>query len=61
MTTGSAWTVESYAPVPDSSGLWYNEIPNANATQQFQVYATCGTLTSGPCTYTGNGAINFCS
>jgi hypothetical protein len=59
-TTGSEWTTAGYAPSPESSGTWYNTIPNANATQQYQVYVTYGASASGNCTYVGDGALNSC-
>jgi hypothetical protein len=60
-TAGSDWTTRAYAPAPNSSGTWYNTITNADPTQQYQVYVTYGTASSGTCTYTGNGAVNSCS
>jgi hypothetical protein len=60
VTAGDGYTALSYAPVPDSKGVWYNAIPNANFAHQYSVYATYGDATSTTCTYTGNGQLNAC-
>jgi hypothetical protein len=61
-TAGTAWTAVPYAAPPDSSGIWYNEIPpaNSNLAHQYLVYATYGDATSASCTYLGNSALNSC-
>jgi hypothetical protein len=61
-TAGTPWTAAPYAALPDSKGIWYNEIPPANVTlaHQYLVYATYGDATSASCTYLGNSAFNSC-
>jgi hypothetical protein len=59
-TAGSAFTTIAYAPVPDSKGIWYNTIPNANFSHQYTVYAVYGDATSTDCTYAGDGKLTAC-
>ncbi len=59
-TRGSAWTTAADAPVPDSTGRWFNAIPNANFDEAYDVYATTETWSYGPCAYTGHGSIQLC-
>jgi hypothetical protein len=61
LTRASAWTTEAHAPAPDARGNWYNAIPNADAGERYEVYATYETWFRGPCEYTGNGSIQLCS
>ena len=60
VTAGGGFVALAYAPVPDSKGIWYNAIPNANFSHQYAVYATYGDATSTTCTYTGNSQLNAC-
>ena len=60
VTAGGGYSAVAYAPAPDSKGIWYNAIPNANFAHQYSVYATYGDATSTPCTYSGNGQLNSC-
>lgn len=60
VTTGGPWVTEPFAPSPDSSGIWYHSIANANYFQQYQVYVTYGGFTSVTCTYQGTNAITWC-
>jgi hypothetical protein len=61
-TAGTVWTAVPYTSLPDSKGIWYNEIPpaNSNFAHQYLVYATYGNATSTSCTYLGNSAFNSC-
>jgi hypothetical protein len=61
-TAGTPWTAASWTALPDSKGIWYNEIPPANVTlsHQYLVYATYGDASSASCTYLGNSAFNLC-
>jgi hypothetical protein len=59
-TAGGGYTALAYAPVPDSKGIWYNAILNANFAHQYNVYVTYGDATSATCTYAGNGQFNQC-
>jgi hypothetical protein len=59
-TAGTGFTAAAYAPIPDSKGIWYNTIPNANFTHQYIVYVTYGDATSASCTYAGNAQLNAC-
>lgn len=60
VTAGGGFATLAYAPVPDSKGIWYNAIPNANFSHQYAVYATYGDATSTTCTYAGNSQLNAC-
>jgi hypothetical protein len=59
-TAGSSVMPIAYTPTPDSKGVWYNSIPNANFGHQYVVYAVYGDTTSASCTYAGNGQFNSC-
>ena len=61
-TAGTGWIAIPYTTLPDSKGIWYNEIPpaNSNLAHQYLVYATYGDATSTSCTYLGNSAFNSC-
>lgn len=60
VTAGTGFTALAYAPVPDSKGVWYNAIPNANFSHQYSVYAVYGDATSTTCAYAGDGHFNSC-
>ena len=60
VTAGTGFAALSYMPPPDSKGIWYNAIPNANFAHQYAVYVTYGDATSTVCTYSGNGQLNWC-
>ena len=59
-TAQSAWTPLSYAPIPDSTGIWYNAIENVDYTHQYSVYITYDDRNSGSCSYFGNGSATNC-
>lgn len=63
ITAGTAWNQAS-AATPDSSGTWYNYIPNANTSHQYSVYVVYDAFDTrnaqGLCTYTGNGGTTWC-
>ncbi|HEY1435132.1 MAG TPA: hypothetical protein VGG65_07135, partial [Thermoanaerobaculia bacterium] len=60
VTRGSPWALETYAPAPDASGVWYNFIPNADPGEQYQVYLTSATISTATCAYAGDGTRNLC-
>jgi hypothetical protein len=59
-TRRSAWTTETFAPVPDGRGVWYNAIPNANFSERYEVYITASSTATDTCTYTGDGTRKLC-
>lgn len=59
-TAQSAWAPISFAPVPDSTGTWYNSIPNVDYTHQYSVYIVYDNRNSGTCSYFGNGSATNC-
>jgi hypothetical protein len=59
-TAQSAWTPLSYAPIPDSTGTWYNSIPSVDYTHQYSVYITFDDVSSSHCSYFGNGSATTC-
>ena len=62
VTAGGGWNLVGYAPPPDpTSHLWYNSFP-ANFSHTYSVYAVYDAVStsSSPCTYAGNGTINWC-
>src|SRR4030095_6786568 len=60
ITAGTAWIPLSYAPVPDSSNIWYNAIENANPFHMYQVQVRYDAVTSAICTYQGTNSITWC-
>jgi hypothetical protein len=61
VTAGSGWVTVSYAPSPDSNGIWLNSISNANYYHQYQVKVVYDALvTVCPCTYQGTNSITWC-
>jgi hypothetical protein len=59
-TIGSSWAPLSFAPIPDSTGIWYNAIENVNYSHQYSVYISYNDRSSGGCSYFGNGAATNC-
>jgi hypothetical protein len=59
-TAQSGWTPLSYAPIPDSTGSWYNAIENVDYTHQYSVHITFDDRNSGNCSYFGNGSATTC-
>lgn len=63
LTTGSGWTQAASAN-PDSSGTWYNYIPNVVYWHQYNVYVTYDAFDTrngqGVCTYSANGGTTWC-
>ena len=55
-----AWNTEGYAPPPDSSGIWYNSIANADPFRRYEVYVTYSGYQSVHCTYAGTNSITSC-
>ena len=44
----------------DGNGIWLNDIPNANPSHQYQVYAKYDVITTATCTYQGTGGNTWC-
>lgn len=61
LSRGSAWTTQPDAPAPHADGAWYNAIPNADARERYEAYATSETQAIGPCAYGGHGSIALCA
>ena len=59
-TAQSAWTPLDFAPIPDSTGIWYNSIQNVNYAHQYSVYIVYDNRSSGTCSYFGNGSATNC-
>jgi subtilisin family serine protease len=59
-TAGTGWVLEPYAPAPDSSGIWYNAVPNVNYSHQYVLLAGYDVVASAMCLYAGDGALNWC-
>jgi|KBSSwiStaDraftv2_1062776.scaffolds.fasta_scaffold02112_10 O-antigen ligase len=60
VTRGSGWTTQTYAPVPDARGTWYNFIPNADPRERYDVLITSPATASETCTYEGSGFRTVC-
>jgi hypothetical protein len=59
-TAGTSWVLHPYAPLPDSNGIWMNEIPNANYSHVYEVQVTYDVVTSAVCSYAGHNSISWC-
>jgi hypothetical protein len=46
--------------VPDSNGIWYHSIPNANYFSLYDVYVNYSGKTSATCRYNGGNTITWC-
>lgn len=60
VTAGAGWVKHTYAPLPDSNGIWLMDIPNANFSHVYQVYAKYDAVTTSVCTYSGANSISWC-
>jgi hypothetical protein len=60
VTANGSWQLRSYAPLPDSNGIWLNEIPNANYSHVYQVEVTYDAVSSPTCSYAGQNSISWC-
>lgn len=60
LTLGGSWFTDPYQPLPDATGIWYNQILNANTSNRYEVKVTYGGVTSPTCTYPGTGGIYWC-
>ena len=61
VTTGTGWVLDNdNDTVPNSNGIWINEIPNANPYHVYEVKVIYDVITSGVCTYTGQNSISWC-
>ena len=61
VTRRSGWTTQTYAPVPDSRGTWYNFIPNADPRERYDVLITSPATASETCVYEGSGFRTVCA
>jgi hypothetical protein len=59
LTAGTGWSQVSYAPLPDSTGIWYNSFP-ADYTHQYEAYVKYDIRQSRTCVYAGNNDIVWC-
>ena len=59
-TAQSGWMPLDFAPIPDSTGTWYNSIQNVDYTHQYSVYIVYDNRSSGTCSYFGNGSATTC-
>jgi hypothetical protein len=59
VTAGTGWSNQG-AALPNSSGIWYAAIQNANAAHLYSAYVTYDVIKSATCTYNGNNAISWC-
>jgi hypothetical protein len=60
VTLNGAWTLKNFSAPVDANGIWINDIPNANFSHVYAVYVKYDVTTSATCTYSGNGANNWC-
>jgi O-antigen ligase len=60
VTRRSGWTTQTYAPVPDARGTWYNFIPNADPRERYDVLITSPATASETCIYEGSGFRTTC-
>lgn len=56
----STFTRKNYDAPVDANGIWLNDIPNANPAHVYEVYGVYDVMTTNRCTYSGNGANNWC-
>jgi hypothetical protein len=59
LTAGAGWTYGGTA-APDSGGIWYAAIQNANYSHMYSAYVEYDAITSATCSYAGNNAMNWC-
>jgi hypothetical protein len=56
----TTFTKKNYDAPTDANGIWLNDIPNANPSHTYEVYATYDVMTTNRCTYAGTGSNNWC-
>jgi hypothetical protein len=54
------WSLASYAPPPDSNGIWVNAIPSVNYNHVYTAVAIFSGAASNYCTYQGNSGMVWC-
>jgi hypothetical protein len=59
LTARTGWVYHPYAPLPNSEGYWFTDIPNADFSHVYQVYATYSSV-SDNCNYWGGNQISWC-
>ncbi|HEX7241697.1 MAG TPA: S8 family peptidase, partial [Longimicrobiaceae bacterium] len=60
VTTGGSFVKAPYAAPTDSNGIWINDIPNADFSQQYEAYVQYDVTRSTTCRYAGAGDITWC-
>jgi hypothetical protein len=60
VSTSGPWVTESYRPLPNTNGIWYQSVPYANYSQQYEVRVTYAGITWPSCTYPGSGTVHWC-
>jgi hypothetical protein len=56
----TSFTRKNYDAPTDANGIWLNDIPNANPSHVYEVYATYDVITTSRCTYAGTNSNNWC-
>ncbi|HEU0014535.1 MAG TPA: hypothetical protein VFQ45_12670 [Longimicrobium sp.] len=60
LTANGAWIKRSNEAGTDPNGIWLNDIPNADYTHRYAVYAKYDVITTSTCTYAGTSSITWC-
>jgi hypothetical protein len=60
VTAGGSFVKKNFDAGTDANGIWLNDIPNADPTHQYAVYAKYDVVTTGTCTYAGGNNITWC-
>ncbi|MFL5538262.1 MAG: hypothetical protein ACJ8J0_04690 [Longimicrobiaceae bacterium] len=56
----TTFTRKNYDAPTDANGIWLNDIPNANPSHVYEVYATYDVITTSRCTYAGTNSNTWC-
>jgi hypothetical protein len=59
LTARTGWVYHPYAPLPNTDGYWFTDIPNADFSHVYQVYATYSSV-ADDCYYWGGNQISWC-
>lgn len=59
LTARTGWVYHPYAPLPNTDGYWFTDIPNADFSHAYQVYATYSSV-ANDCYYWGGNQISWC-
>jgi hypothetical protein len=60
LTAGGAWNTEPFMAAPDTAGLWYHAILDADYEHLYEAYVDFGGGTSESCTIQGGNIITLC-